>query len=617
MKDKPEKNIILYNFLYTIFKRQRLIISLTAITFILVVFGTWLSVPTWEASSKILVRSMAQQQLSLFDDMSVPVRDSAKVIPAANFIQVLYSRDLATEVVEHFELDKRLEEQKTDPEGARFSIKNGISAVLTSPFALLKLILGGDDDPPNFKEDAIRAFMEKSVKCDLEAATQVIVLTISEQRPEKATDIANYMAKALLEKNITMDQDSSKTVLSFTEKQLEEAVKELTKSEDALLEYTKNNNIVSIAAEKIAKLELIAKVEEDLGTVDATLAETQARLKGIEEQITTQRAALSPAMVVASSSTMSLLVETLNTLEANLAGAKARLTTMEQQVVDQSESLTASMVVSSNPVISALQESLNNMEALLAAASENYTSEHETVKQLEAQVALKREQLEQAVSEIKASEMSVAETIHRNMPIDLSSTMASVQSLEAQIETIHASIDKEMREHTASDVAVLNTIHRNMAIDYANSMSSVIALQSKRTVLARQLEQLREEGSQLVVKEMELDRLQRAVDSNRDLHANLLDKHTQLQVQSAFEKGGYDLHIIERAALPSDAKRDSPTWFINIILGFAASVLLGLGVAFFTEYWVENFRIAKDVENRVGLPVLCVLADVPKKKWSS
>lgn len=616
MKDKPETNIILYNFLYTIFKRQKTILCLTAITFILVVFGTWLSVPSWDATSKILVRSMAQQQLSLFDDMSVPLRDSAKVIPAANFIQVLYSRDLATEVVEGFGLDKTLEEQKTAPGNARFWIKNGISTVLTSPVALLKLITGAEDQEPNYKEDAIRAFMDNAVKCDLEIGTQVIVLTVSEQEPELASRIANYMADALVKKAVTMDQDSSKNVLHFTDEKLAETEVELIKSEQNLLDYSTKNNIVSIAAEKISKLELIAKVEEDLNTVDASLAETRARIEGMLSQVATQREALSPAMLVASSPTMTQLVENLNTLESGLAGAKARLVTMQQQVAKQTESLTASMVAN-NPVISALQESLNDLEAQLSAAHARYESDHAPVKQLEAQAAQKREQLKKVLDEIKASEMSVAETIHRNMPIDLSTTMALVQSLEAQIETNRAAIAVEFQAHAANDVAVLNTIHRNMAIDYATSLSAVIALESKRAVLARQLVQLRSEGSDLVVKEMELDRLQRAVDSNRDLHANLLDKHTQLQVQSVFEKGGYDLQIIERAALPKDAKKDSPAWIINIVLGFAASLLVGVGVAFFTEYWVENFRVAKDVEDRIGLPVLCVLADVPKKKWSS
>lgn len=616
MKDKPEKNIILYNFLYTIFKRQKLILFLAAITFILVVFGTWLSVPTWDATSKVLVRSMAQQQLSLFDDMSVPVRDNPKVIPAANFIQVLYSRDMAAEVVEKFELDKKLEEQKTAPESARYTVKNTIMAVLTSPIALLKAVLPTEETPTNYKEEAIQEFMDNAIKCDLEAATQVIILSISERNPLLASKIANFMAESLVQKAVLMDQDSSKNVLEFTLVKLAEADEALRNSEQELLDYTTSKNIVNLAAEKLSKLDLIAKAEEDLNTVEASLAETQARLNGLQSQITAQRSVLSPAMVVASSPTMSQLVENLNILESGLAGAKARLLILEQQVVKQAETLTASMVVSSNPVVSKLQESLGDLEATLAASKESYTPDNKIVKQLEAQVAAKQEQIDKALGEIKASEMSVAHTIHRDMPSDLSTTKALVQSLEAQIVTCSTAIDAEMQAHLANDVAVLNTIHRNMAIDYANAMSSVIALGSKREVLARQVETLRAEGSDLIVKEMELDRLQRAVDSNRDLHANLLDKHTQLQVQSAFEKGGYDLHIIERANLPEEAKKDAPSWFLNIVLGLAASLLLGLGVAFFTEYWVENFRVAKDVEDRVGLPVLCVLADIPKKKWS-
>ena len=80
---------------------------------------------------------------------------------------------------------------------------------------------------------------------------------------------------------------------------------------------------------------------------------------------------------------------------------------------------------------------------------------------------------------------------------------------------------------------------------------------------------------------------------------------------------GLDLQIIQRANLPADAKQDWPSWILNIALGMFSSVLLALGGAFFVEYWAEDFRMPKDVEDRLGLPVLCTLPDIVSRKKTS
>ncbi len=77
---------------------------------------------------------------------------------------------------------------------------------------------------------------------------------------------------------------------------------------------------------------------------------------------------------------------------------------------------------------------------------------------------------------------------------------------------------------------------------------------------------------------------------------------------------GYDLKIIDKAFIPEDASPDWPKWILVIPLGFMGSMLLSFGTVFFIEYWDESFKSPKEIEDRLGLPVLCTITDINKKK---
>jgi uncharacterized protein involved in exopolysaccharide biosynthesis len=192
-----------------------------------------------------------------------------------------------------------------------------------------------------------------------------------------------------------------------------------------------------------------------------------------------------------------------------------------------------------------------------------------------------------------------------------------IASLEAQTTVTMASLERELAEIIGNDYAVLNTIHRNLPEDYASTTVRVLSLEAKQEILNQQLAELRVQAQVLMEKGMEIDRLERAVAAKKELHGNFLEKINQLKAQSASDTSGFDLQIIDPANLPKDAKKDSPSWPLNLILGLVASILLGIGGAFFAEYWVENFRSPREVEERVGLPVICTLSDISSKKLSS
>ena len=631
MQVKPEKNALLYNFLYTIFKRQRLIFALSIVTFILIVFGTWLTTPTWDGESKVFVRNQTQQNLALIDDLTIPVRDNPKINPGSNLIQILYSRSLAEEVVREFKLDERLKKQQTDPaslltdkssynpEGrrparARFRAKNALMTVLRSPVTLLKAVFGAGTEEKNYFQDAVELLMENSEKFEIEQSSQVITVCVEEQDPVLASQISAYMSDALLKRSREMDNASSHNALEFSTEKLAEAEADLKKAEDVLMRYTGEAGIVDIVSEKEAKLEQISRAETELYGVLSSLAQAKARLEGLNTQVAEQRKLLNASTLVSSNSTVAQLKQGLNVLEANLAGAKARLVSLEKQIEQHKKEISPSTVVSSNAVIADLKERLNDLEMQLAGAQENFAPGSKAIKQLNSQIETNKNLLKSEMGEILKNSAAVLNAINRNLSSDLVETMASIMSFEAQIGVNTAALEKEITEITKNELAVLNAIHSNLPLDFVETMTQVVALEARRDVLTSQIEQFRGEGRSLTEKGMEIERLSRSVGANRELYTNLLNKCTQLKIQAVSEVGGYDLTIIDRANLPGDAKQDWPSWPLNILLGLVASLLLGMGGAFFTEYWIENFRSPKDVEDRVGLTVLCTIPDIPSKR---
>ncbi|MCK4830930.1 hypothetical protein KA005_85260, partial [bacterium] len=176
MEQTAEKNRILYHILYVIFRRKIFLATLCFISFVLIIFFTFLTTPTWEATTKILIRSHPQQQLILFKDLLTPAREASPVNPASNLVQVLTSQEVAQEIVEEFGLDERLRKKTEEPEALRDVIKQFLFGVIRYPITVAKKIGLLKDEPVNFFAEAVEELMEDAQDIELEEDTNVINL---------------------------------------------------------------------------------------------------------------------------------------------------------------------------------------------------------------------------------------------------------------------------------------------------------------------------------------------------------------------------------------------------------------------------------------------------------
>lgn len=359
--------------------------AVCAISFCLIVFFTYLKTPTYKASAKILIRANPQQQLILFRDLSTPSRQMPAVNPASDLIQILTGQETAQQVVEKFQLDERLQKKAEKPQDLRGRIKKSLVVGVTSVPDLIRDIIGVEKEPRNYFADAVEELMKDAEDIQLEEKTNVINLSVWEETPSTAADIANYMTELLIEKSSELEQLNARKAYDFTKGQVKDAEKALDESEKALLEFRKRNKVISIEEEKDAKLLELQKVEGELIDAKTAYSEAQARLDDMNKKIATQKR---------------LLLE--------------------------------SPMLANNVVMKELVTSLNRAEVELAAELEKYTESSESVKALRAKTSENKAKIEKELKAMLQNDSAILQSVHPDLPNEYAHHTANVAALKAK-----------------------------------------------------------------------------------------------------------------------------------------------------------------------------------------
>ena len=196
MKEKSLKDLIFY----PLFRYKWTLIFTFIGIFAMIMFLTFLITPTYEATVKVLIHKNPKSQPLIFEDISVPAQENIKVNLANDFVSIAQSQEIALAIVKQFKLDERLRKKVEAPEELRNKIKKAIIDVIKYPFDLLEKYGLLESKPKDYVADAVEDFLEDALEVELEEDTQVVKLSIWEESPSLATQIANTMAKLVIDK---------------------------------------------------------------------------------------------------------------------------------------------------------------------------------------------------------------------------------------------------------------------------------------------------------------------------------------------------------------------------------------------------------------------------------
>lgn len=170
----------------------------------------------------------------------------------------------------------------------------------------------------------------------------------------------------------------------------------------------------------------------------------------------------------------------------------------------------------------------------------------------------------------------------------------SIQSLKDKMSTVAR--DLLQKEGTLDPLVQMEDFMQqsvNLTIDYAVAKSRIEALDEALAYYKNRL-------NKIPKRELELARLEREKEANKDIYLMLLEKREQAQIEEVRESGG--ISVLEFARLPKGPNTISKVKksVLFIILG----VLLGIGGGFVVDYVDSAVRDEFEITRISGLPIL-------------
>ncbi len=288
---KLSRHYTLYNFYYVFFKRWKMFCLL----FLFGVFSMFLSAlltkPLYKQVSKVLVRHSPNQQIVFYREMS-SFGFNFRVNPLANYIEIIVSREIGAEVVKRYNLDKRLKEEVENPSTFPDLYMKYYGEVLSSPFNLIKYVFEKiglskpeEEVEPDYFQMAIDRFLNETLNILTIIETAVIMVEVYGESIEEAADMANFIARRMIEEVRKLDVQEAQTALEFAEEQYNRLSYELTEVRKEIINYLEKNDVVGEKEEKkllSRKLEIL-EIQET--TELARKDETISRVGELKERL--------------------------------------------------------------------------------------------------------------------------------------------------------------------------------------------------------------------------------------------------------------------------------------------------------------------------------------------
>lgn len=242
-----EKEIHLRDYLKVIYKRRYTVYTFFIIVCVVVIIGTLSSTPIYKATTKVLIEKVEPYNLSMMYPYYMPYDPEFYETQ----YQLIKSKSVAEKVVKMLSLENTYEKYFKD---AKKIFSDGQKTSRTE--ILTNIISSGIVVTP--------------VK-----NSKIVNISFLSTNPDFAEIVANTVAQAYIDEILEMRMNASRYSLEWMTKKAEEEKIKLEKSEQALQDYMKANNIVTLQ-------DKIAITPEKLSEFNAQLIKAETRRKEIE-----------------------------------------------------------------------------------------------------------------------------------------------------------------------------------------------------------------------------------------------------------------------------------------------------------------------------------------------
>lgn len=278
-----EKEIHLRDYLRIILKRRYTVLTFFAVVFLVVILGTFSSTPVYMATTKVLIEKNMSANIPTMNYYYFPY--DPEFYETQN--QLIKSTSVAQRVVAMLSLDTQYESYFRGS-GQSFNIVSGTFNWIRSLFSTVQHVAGGtkpqtpgeDKDksgPDVFSEKAngLARMISSSLVVNPIKDSKLVTISYMSPSPELAAMVANSVAKAYMDEILEMKMNSSRHAMQWLTEKADAERSKLEKSENALQDYMRRNDIVTLENR-------LAMVPERLSEVANKIAAAESRRKEME-----------------------------------------------------------------------------------------------------------------------------------------------------------------------------------------------------------------------------------------------------------------------------------------------------------------------------------------------
>lgn len=193
----------------------------------------------------------------------------------------LKSRQLAEQVIDELDLSKRLFELKekptplseivTDAKNTLIEIKNSVMTLLPESLIVEK------DSEPVIKGDHVDAFLKNLYVEPIEKAHLVKVFYES-PNPVLSAEIVNKLIDLYVKNSISTSSQTDIYAQAFLDRELEKARERLTNSENELVSYARDNQILEVNNSQATQEQKLNELNSALATAERRRIEAESQL---------------------------------------------------------------------------------------------------------------------------------------------------------------------------------------------------------------------------------------------------------------------------------------------------------------------------------------------------
>ena len=277
--DLVDRETFLYNFVYVLFRRKVLIVSIFVLLVALFLFAGYLLTPSWESETLIVGEQVSRSSVAPFADAASSAPPPEHGLVAQQLVAILKGKGMAYDMVKQFHLDERLRQRKKAPSENRDRIKTAIVKTVTFPITLIARPSGQPPAERDWVDLAASRFRSGSsawINVRVVEGTDVVRLAVDGETPQLAVDVGRAMVQRLSETVARLAAKANGEARDAYRKEMVEVNAKLKEAEEALRgfrESTLGVEIPDAVRLKTARLnDLIAagdKARSEKGVLEA------------------------------------------------------------------------------------------------------------------------------------------------------------------------------------------------------------------------------------------------------------------------------------------------------------------------------------------------------------